>query len=277
MEIQGLSLKRPVFAPEGGTATMFEFGGGEETPPAPPAGGTETPPADGAPDWLMSKYHVKTDDGGIDVAKSMEKQAQGYRDLFASYSKKTDDLKKDVMEQVRADYAKELGVPDDPSAYEYPEGFDAPAEEVDKAFKEWAKKNNVAPDAFKDLVQNVYGMTQVNMETELAKLGKTQDEAIARIRQVNKWANAEFTEDDHGMLASIMRTADGVAFMERLMQRSKPNVFQESGVTHNEPALTRAYIRQQQADPRYGTDEAYTAHVKGLWAKFAAMPAHKQV
>ncbi|HXS31667.1 MAG TPA: hypothetical protein VN755_12590, partial [Steroidobacteraceae bacterium] len=115
-------------------------GGTAGTPPAAAGEGDgSTPPAQARPDWLIGKY------------ATVEDQAKGYSELYRSYSKKTDDLRAQIKEEAIAEYGKTVGVPETEDGYSYPEGFQAPDEPVDKALREWARKNNVSPEGFKTL------------------------------------------------------------------------------------------------------------------------------
>ena len=106
----------------------------------------ETPASevDARPEWLLEKFN------------SPEDQAKAYNELYGAYSKKTNDLREEVKAEAASDYAKSLGVPEDINGYAYPEGFEAPPEEVDQTLREWAKNNNVGEDAFKSLISDVY-------------------------------------------------------------------------------------------------------------------------
>lgn len=235
-----------------------------------PLGGEEaTGEGDGAgdsdrPDWLLSKF------------KTAEDQAKGYKELQAKLHTKTDLLRQEVLQEAVAEYGKTVGVPEDASEYEYPEGVTPPGEEVDSTLREWAKEHNVSPDGFQKLISDVYAKTLTDAKAEFAKLG-TEEEATARIDAVNKWANKNFTEDDHGTLTKIMQTADGVGFLERMMNKGRQSgVFTNDGQGPATPALTRESIRNMQADPKFGVDDAYTAKVRSMWEKYAALPDDKK-
>lgn len=229
-----------------------------------PSPESEAQPEGDRPDWLMDKY------------KSVEDQAKAYKELFSRFSKKTDDLKADVLQEAIEKYGETVGVPEDIDGYEYPENVSAPPEEMDQAFRTWAKENNVSPDGFKQLAE-MYALSQANPADEFAKLG-SEEEANALLDRVNRFANKQFSADDHPVLERIMQTADGVRFVERLMNKSvNSGVFQDEGQAQNDISqLTRDNIRNMQYDPRFGTDTAYTNKVRDMWRRYTALPADKQ-
>lgn len=253
------------FFAEGAADAGGQSGGDTGKQPEGSREGGGAPGAEGGedrPDWLLPKYG------------SVEDQAKAYRDLYGRFSQKTDALRAEVLADTVKDYAKTIGVPEDPGGYEYPEGFQAPAENVDKALREWAKSNNVSPDAFRSLVKDVHGMTVVNHQQEREKLGEKADERIA---DVNKWVNANIDKAHFGQVARIMTTAEGVAFLESVMDTGREGGFDGGdGGGDAGQELTRENIRLMQADPKFGVDEAYTQKVRGMWKQFASLPPERR-
>lgn len=213
------------------------------------------------PEWLLEKY------------KTPEDQAKAYSELYGQFSKKTEDLRKEVLADAVKEYGKTVGVPEKPEAYAYPEGFQPPVEGVDKALREWAHKNNVGAEAFQALVRDVHGMTVAKAEDELAKLGENANE---RIEAVNAWVTKNIAKDHFGQIKKIMTTADGVAFLESVMEERAENGFAPEGGGQKSTVLTREEIRQMQTDPRWGIDEDYTKQVRAHWQAWANLPADKR-
>ena len=213
------------------------------------------------PDWLLQKYNT------------VEDQAKGYNELYGQYSRKTDDLRKDLLADAVKEYGKTVGVPDDPSAYTYPDGYQAPSESVDKALRDWAKKHNVPPAGFQELVKDVHGITTANHEAEKQKLGEKADDRVA---DVNRWVNANVDKAHFPQVAKLMTTADGVAFIESLIEGRKESGFATDGGQQQSTPLTRDGIRALQADQRFGQDQAYTDMVRKKWADYANLPDNKR-
>lgn len=221
---------------------------------------TETQSEGDRPDWLLDKF------------KSPEDQAKAYSDLYGAYSKKTEDLRAEIKEEAAQDYAKSLGVPDDANSYEYPEGFNAPAEGVDQALRNWAKNNNVSPDAFKSLVSDVYGQTQVDYDAERGKLGDNVDQ---RVGKLNKWITSNVDQKHFDAVSKVMTTAQGVELMESIMNKNASRGFapDDVGTSVQAKPLSRNEIRNMQADSRFGEDDDYTAMVRSKWQAFAEQQA----
>lgn len=219
---------------------------------------TEAPAseAEARPDWLLEKFN------------SPEDQAKAYNELYGAYSKKTDDLREEVKAEAAADYAKSLGVPESVDDYAYPEGFQAPAEEVDQTLREWAKTNNVGEDAFKSLISDVYAKTQTSFDAEVEKLGKN---AESRIEKVNKWVSANVDEKHFEKVSNIMTDASGVEFFEYIMNKNADRGFAPDDIqtTQASKPLTRDSIREMQADPRFGENAEYTAMVRRNWEMYS--------
>lgn len=258
-------------APEGGEGSGGGEGGGtgggqgEGDPPGGGEGGGEPPKA---PEWLMEKYQVKGEDGSIDLNASAQKQAEGYRDLYGRFSKKTDDLRNDVKSEAIKEYGKTIGVPDDVSEYEYPESVTPPGEDMDKDLRDWAQRHNVSKEGFQELIADVYAKGFPDPQEENEKLGENAQD---RIDHVNKWLHKNVDQKYEPQLRSLLTTAEGVELVESLMKKAGSNGFApEDGGNTGNPPLTRDEIREMQADPRFGTDDAYTLKVRKAWSDFAA-------
>lgn len=246
-----LNHKRPVFEQptEGGEAPPPEGG---ETPPE--GGNTEL--TNERPDWLLEKF------------ETVEDQAKSHSEMFKQFSKKTDDIKADIMADLPNEYRKTVGVPEDPSEYAYPETLEAPSESVDKALRDWANKNNVSKDGFTELLEGVYGQTVADARKEFEQLGEHGEQ---RIETVNKWVSKNIDLQHNAAVSRMMQTADGVAFMETIMEMNGDSGFAPTdGGDTGARELTRESIREAQADPRFQTDVAYQQKVREMWAAFAA-------
>jgi hypothetical protein len=216
------------------------------------------------PDWLFDKYN------------SVEDQAKAYKDLHGRYTQKNEKFREDVKSEFGDEFLqnhfKDLGVPDAPDEYAYPENFEAPDENVDQALREWAKENNVSASAFGDLINNVWGLTQAKFEDEAAKLGADMNEVEQRVGPLNQWIANNFDESFAPVIKQVMMTAAGVEFMEGIH-----DAFTESGFApESGDEMTRAKvwdrdeIRAMQADERYQKgDPAYVKKVQSAWQEFA--------
>jgi len=229
--------------------TMFQ--GGE----SPSQEGMEPQVTTERPDWLLEKFN------------SADDQAKAYNELYGAYSKKTEDLREEIKAESLASYGESVGVPESAGDYAYPEGFEAPDEVTDTAFRDWAKQNNVGTSAFESLVKDVYGKTQANFEVEYGKLGESAD---VRINSVNNWVNKNVDEKHYGEVSKLMQTAQGVEFFETIMNKTRSAGFapETNGITTSNSPLSREAIRELQSDPRFGENSEYTAMVRKQWQQF---------
>lgn len=255
--------------------------GGGDTPPdaaagtstdtsagdPPPSDSNPPPSGDARPEWLPERYQTPED------------FARGYEEMRAKFHTKTDllreEIRKELTDDVTQNYAKLAGVPETPDAYAYPEGWNAPGEDIDGAAREWAKKHNVSEAGFKELITEVWAKTMPDPQAELAKLGPDPEDRIATL---NNWLAKTFPESQYKALERIMTTADGVMFLEGIATRLSSGGFAPPVDSQGKRVpLTREGIRTLQADPRFGQDAEYTAYVRNQWRRFSELPADQQV
>lgn len=251
---------------------MFDPNAGGETPPpeTPPAEGATPPAADppagdppaadpNRPDYLLPKYD------------SVEAQAKGYNDLYGQFSKKTEDLKAELLPQIKDEWLKERGVPETPDAYKLPDGLEVANPDHGKAFMEMAHEMGVGQEGFEKLATLYSQATNIDPEAEKAKLGETAD---ARIAAVSRYAAANVPKESYDKVAAVMRTAEGVEVIEALMKATRaPNVSPEAPVVPA-PKMTREAIVEMKKDPRYSDarrrDAAYVKSVDDAVAALVA-------
>jgi len=270
-------------------------GAGGTAPPEggapPPAGGEPvelalTPPADGTPpaedpkswegpDWVSEKYRS--------AENPIEAQAQAYSEAMKKLATKTEDLRGEIeteardklTEEIKAEIAKERGAPETPDLYEYPEGWEAPVEAVDKSFRDWAKKHELSQEAFNEAVA-LYGETQVDFEAERQSLGPNAD---ARIAAMNNWGSKNIPAEMHAAAMKVMQTAEGFELVEHFMTAGRDAGYSPPGGQPSQP-LTREAIRAEMNDPRYydqsKRDPDFVKAVQAKWERFAAQEDAKR-
>ncbi len=248
-------------------------GGGSLFKPdqAKPGEGGDPPQKGDVPDWIYDQYKT--------AENPVEAQAKAYTEALKKVTQRREEVKteveKELRESVTAEIRKELEGEfkiEAPDGYAYPEGVDAPAEEIDGAFRAWAHKNRVGQEAFNELVA-LYGQTLPDPAAELAKLG---DKADARIAAMNNWGSKHIPVEHHPAAMKIMQTAEGFELFEALMQRSLDRGFSPEG-GDPPPPMDREALRKMQNDPRYWDpakrEEAYVRQVDQAWERFAARQA----
>lgn len=261
-------LKLILRAPEDGAGggSMFNPAAGEsgdgQTPPAgdpPPTGTSGEPGAAGAdgsrPDWLHEKFEKPED------------LATAYTELERKWFTKNDVLKQELRESVDRERMEQLGVPEAADGYEYPEGINPPSETLDGGIREWAHKNGVGKEAFQSLINDVWLPSLPNPEKEIEALGENAQD---RIETASAFLSQNVPKELHSVASQVMTTARGVEFVEALMGSKASSGFAPGDDGSAATPMTREAIREMQADPRFGTDEAYTAKVRKAWSDFAA-------
>ena len=237
-------------------------GAGGANPPAPNQSGTPEGQSE-RPEWLLPKYQNETE------------QAKAYRELYGKFSTKTEALRGEVKAEVEAALRAERQAPEQPDAYTYPEGFQAPGEAVDKSLREWAHKNGVSNEAFASLVKDVHGQTVANHEAEKAKLG---ERAEARTQALNNWISKNVDPKHFPTLERVLVTAEAVELFEHLVDGKRSAGFMpDDSQREPEPELTRDSIRALQATPEYQNgDPAMRQKVSGLWARYGKLPPERR-
>ena len=253
----------PAAAPASGSTSIF-------TPTAAPAEG-DSAAASAAwegPDWVAEKYRG--------AESPIEAQAQAYSEAMKKLSQKTDDLregveaeiKESLTAEIKAEFAAERGAPDGPDGYSYGEDINPPSEEIDTAFRGWAKKHELSQEAFDEAV-GLFGSTQIDHAAERELLGANAD---ARVAAMNDWGSKNIPVELHAAASEAMQTAAGFELFEHFMSKGRDAGYSPGAGTP--PAqLTRDSLRQRQADPRYSDptkrDEGFVRSVQADWERFA--------
>ena len=217
------------------------------------------------PDFIAEKFRG--------AENPLEAQAKSYHEAIKRLSTKTDALKEEIreetMEEVKAELLKERGAVESPESFEYPEGWEAPAEAVDAEFRSWAHEAGLSQDQFSKLVE-MYGQTLPDLAAEKEKLGGNADQ---RLGLINAWATSNIPKALHEAVADVMTTAEGCELLEHLMQRGGENNFLP-GEGDPPSRQTKADLIAMQNDERYWhptkKDPAYQKQVDEAWQRWAA-------
>ena len=227
----------------------------------PPAGGDgQQPGGDGQPtrdpalpEWISDKYRS--------APNPVEAQAKAYAEAQKALSTKTEELKATVRQEVLA----EAGIPEGPDGYELPDDFakDHPLAGpiLDEMHKAGLGQKQV--EAVLDMYRRA---TSVDVEAEKAKLG---DDADQRLAQVNAWLSRAAPRDMDKAIGSIMRTAEGVQLMEKLMGAAlNGNPLPNGDGVETSEAASREGLRSMMMDPRYAQrDPAWLRQIEAYAAR----------
>ena len=215
----------------------------EDHPPTPAPNETRTPNLpEGIPDKFIDNGQVKIED----LAKS-------YKELESKIGKSKDDWKEELVGELNADRLKNR--PADEDSYTVPEIEGFTQEEIlANPMLDWWKKTSFeqgfSDEQFHEGIEKfaTANIPEIDLELEKSKLGES---AQARIDSVTGWANANLTEEEQGIAIDIGATAEGVRFLEKVMNMNKVSVNSADQVSKGVGKLTIADLRSKMQDPRY--------------------------
>ena len=204
---------------------------------------------------------------------NLENLASSYNALEKKLGSRTEDLSK----QVRQDLEQErLGkVPEEykVSLPELPENVDVSVSddmEIVQWWKETAKKNGLSQDQFdegvKVFIDNAMA-TLPDVNVEMQKLG---DNSKERVEAAELWSKKNLSPEAYNTFSSIASTAEGVKAIEEIMKMTKdspmPTTPTQVSVT---PDL--GDLKSMMNDPRYydsnKRDDSYIKRVTELYEK----------
>ena len=204
---------------------------------------------------------------------NLENLASSYNALEKKLGSRTDDLSK----QVRQDLEQErLGkVPEEYkiTVPELPENVDVSVSddmEIVQWWKETAKQNGLSQEQFDQGVQVFIDnamATLPNVEQEMQKLGDASKE---RVEAAELWSKRNLSPEAYSTISSFAATADGVKAIEEIMKLTKdspmPTTPTQVSVT---PDL--GDLKSMMNDPRYydqsKRDDSYIKRVTELYEK----------
>ena len=179
---------------------------------APPNGSVPSEAPGYRPRWLPEKY------------KTAEDFRNGYDHLTQAYTKKTEDLKKEIEQG----FFKER--PESPDKYELPK-FENPRVQVDEEafaknglvswWREKAHAKGLGQAEFEEGINKYFEVITSDIPNDEEERKKLGDNANQRIEQVSLWAGQNFSPDEWAEAEKYSRTANGFAFLERVMKLTK--------------------------------------------------------
>jgi hypothetical protein len=212
-------------------------------PPTLAPNETQTPPLpDGIPEKFIDNGVVKIED----LAKS-------YKELESKIGKSKDDWKEELVGELKAEQMKDR--PADEDSYTVPEIEGFTQEEIlSNPLLDWWKKTSFesgfSDEQFHEGIKQFAdsGVEEVDLDAEIAKLGEN---AQARIDSVTGWATKNLTEDEQRIAVDIGASAEGVRFLEKVMNMNKTSISGADKIDKGTGKLTIADLRAKMQDPRY--------------------------
>lgn len=226
---------------------MTELNGNQDPSGDSNSGDNQNPDAnnqDVRPEWLPEKFWV-------DGQPAYDKLAQSYGEL----EKMRGNMKESLQQEL--EQARLASRPENPDAYALPQDERLDSElmssnPVVQWWRQFAHEQGYSQEQFETAIKT-YAETQIaqveqGYQEELQKLGEN---ANARIEAVQLWANNFFSESELNAVSAACTTAEGVAAMEKIMEKLKATGNVDPSVFEKKPEVTRKDIEKMMQDRRY--------------------------
>jgi hypothetical protein len=248
-----------------------------------PAKASPEPPYDGPkaekktldtsrPEWLPEKF------------KDPSELAISYKELEGKMRTRTDDLKRALSDEVRAEMLKDR--PESPDKYQLtlpegalPEGLEFKPDANDplyKAFREVAFAHGIPQKTFSTLVSayvESIGRMIPDRASEVSKLGENGQE---RLDAALLWVNANVPKAQRDWLTSVSDRAEAIEFIEwaKGLAGDPRQGDRSTSASPPGPPPTAEELRAMQGDPRYWDprkrDLAFCAKIDEGYRRLAA-------
>jgi hypothetical protein len=247
-----------LYAPEGGGAAAATTDAPGTAEPAKsateaPKSATNVEPAASdapqRPEWLPEKF------------RDPAELATSYKELEGRMRTRTDDLKRGLAEEVKADLLRHRPESPDKYALELPEGALPEGMEFKpntddplyRTFREVAYEHGIPQATFSRLVSayvESIGSMLPDRAAEIAKLGENGRD---RLDAAMLWAQANVPERQREWLISVSDRAEAVEFVEwaRTVAGDPRQGDRTSSAVPNGPPPSADELRAMQGDPRY--------------------------
>jgi len=245
------------------------------------------------PEWMPEKFwNTDTDSANIEnLAKSYSETEKRLGEITRGGKTSEEwnaETRAEIASELQAKRLEQRPETADQYKYEMPEGLNLPEgsewqmDESDPLLKWWKEtsyQNGLNQEQFDAAVKD-YVQMQIdslpNYEQEMKKLG---DNASERIKSVNLFSKANFSEETQKALEGFLVDASGVAMMEEIIDLTKNTQINAPGSPMNVVQIkTKEQIKQMQRDPRYWDsnkrEASYVAEVNAAWE--AAFPGDQE-
>lgn len=206
------------------------------------------------PEWIPQQFW--SDDDGPDV----EGVFKAYNEIRTKMSQGMHKAPKDG--EYAMDVMSEAGIEE--------------GDEMVSGYLELAKKHGISQDAFNEIaslyfnsVGEMNDKVQTTIAEEKAKLGRNADKLIA---ETDRWltkmgSSGVISQDEMEAIANASTNASFISGINKIRQSYNempiPSIDTQEGVS-----MTRQDLDDLVADPRYGTDKAFTRGVEQKFMQF---------
>ena len=204
---------------------------------------------------------------------NLENLASSYNSLEKKLGSRTEDLSKQIREDLEMEKLKSAPEEYKVNLPELPENVDVTVSddmEIVQWWKDTAKKNGLSQEQFDQGVEmfvNNAIATLPDMNAEMQKLG---DNAKERIEAAELWSKKNLSPDAYNTFSSVASTAEGVKAIEEIMKLTKDSPIP---TTPTQVSVTPDIqdLKSMLNDPRYydsnQRDPAYVKRVEQLFEK----------
>lgn len=204
---------------------------------------------------------------------NLENLASSYNSLEKKLGSRTEDLSKQIREDLEMEKLKSAPEEYKVNLPELPENVDVSVSddmEIVQWWKETAKKNGLSQDQFDQGVEmfvNNAIATLPDMNAEMQKLG---DNAKERVEAAELWSKKNLSPESYQTFSSVASTAEGVKVIEEIMKMTKDSPMPTTP-TQVSVAPNLQDLKSMINDPRYydsnRRDPAYVKRVEELFEK----------
>jgi hypothetical protein len=203
----------------------------------------------------------------------VEELGASYNALEKKLGMRTEDLSKQVREDMEAERKSSIPESYEINVPEVPEDIEITIDREQEVFKQWeqiCRDNGLSQEVFDKgvaafVANEVAGLP--NLQEEMGKLG---DNARERVEAADLWSKKYLSADAYDAIANLASTAEGVKAIEELMglTKNKPLPTENTVV---DVELQEQDLRSMMADPRYwkegSKDPSYIAKVSSMYNK----------
>jgi len=204
---------------------------------------------------------------------NLENLASSYNSLEKKLGSRTEDLSKQIREDLEMEKLKSAPEEYKVNLPELPENVDVTVSddmEIVQWWKDTAKKNGLSQEQFDQGVEmfvNNAMATLPDMNAEMQKLG---DNAKERVEAAELWSKKNLSPESYQTFSSVASTAEGVKVIEEIMKMTKDSPM-PSTPTQVSVAPNLQDLKSMINDPRYydsnRRDPAYVKRVEELFEK----------
>lgn len=204
---------------------------------------------------------------------NLENLASSYNSLEKKLGSRTEDLSKQIREDLEMEKLKSAPEEYKVNLPELPENVDVSVSddmEIVQWWKDTAKKNGLSQEQFDQGVEmfvNNAIATLPDMNAEMQKLG---DNAKERVEAAELWSKKNLSPESYQTFSNVASTAEGVKVIEEIMKMTKDSPMPTTP-TQVSVAPNLQDLKSMINDPRYydsnRRDPAYVKRVEELFEK----------